>query len=198
MKKSLREDVISIDGRVLYGVPGCPGYYADVEEGKIFNTFSEKYMGENSLGSKRTSYVYITLRDAFGNPYPISEHWAVYSAYTGFHKDEFIEKGLTLHHINGVKNDNKSRNLTLVHFRDQFKDKRTIDKIKSRNGKRLTRLQKERLIEAWKNSEEKPKRSRFVNEYKEKLNVSWRAVDNFVINNLLNKDEEVKINETAV
>ncbi|ODG93723.1 hypothetical protein BED47_00705 [Gottfriedia luciferensis] len=197
MKKNVREDVITIDGKVLYGVPGCPGFYADVEEGKVFNTFSEKWMGLNSEGSKRTSYVYITIRDKYGSPYPISEHWAVLSAYYGICKDELIEKGLTCHHENGIKNDNRIDNLRLVRFKDQFKDKRTKDKIKSRNGKRLTKLQKESLIEAW-NSLEEPKRSEFVNEYYPKMEVSWRAIDGFVVNHLLNKDEEGDLNETAV
>lgn len=184
MKETYRDDLIIIDDKELYPVPNHPFYYADLEEGKVFNSVTEKWM--NSKGSTRTQYVYITLKDKHGNQSPISEHWAVYSALTGIEKGEFIKKGLTLHHISGVKNDNKASNLQLVRFKDQFIDARTKDKIKKRNGNRLTRLQKESLVEAWE-SLENPKRSKFVNEWLEKMDVSWRTIDNFVVNNLINK-----------
>ena len=188
MTVKFREDTILVDDVELYPVPNCPGFYVDFEKGKVFNTFTESWLGLGSKGSKRTGYVYISLKDKDGKLVTMSEHWVVYSAYTGISKEIYIKNGLTLHHINGVKNDNSIFNLMPIRHKDQYKDSETKKRLKNRSTRKLSKSDRKTLESAWLDLDN-PKRSEFVNEWSENLDIHWRAIDNFVKNNLLNKDD---------
>lgn len=174
-----RDDTIFIDGVELYPVPDHPGFYADIESGKIYNSHTNKILAEGSQGSKRTGYVYISMKDSKGNNSPMSEHWAVFTAYMGVPKEFYINKGMTLHHITGDKSDNSYFNLMPVLHKHQYRDKDTKDRLKQRTNKRLTDADKDTLEAAWELLDE-PKRSDFVNEWSDKLDIHWRTLDNFV------------------
>ncbi|RYI25184.1 hypothetical protein EVU96_24780 [Bacillus infantis] len=177
--EKFREDTILVDDEELYPVPNHPGFYVNFELGKVFNTFSEKYLGLGSMGSKRTGYVYVTMKNKNGEASSMSEHWAVYSAYTGIPKNVFINNGLTLHHVDGVKNNNSIFNLIPVRHKDQYKDEATKERLKNRSNKRLSESDKDTLEAAWEILDD-PKRSEFVNEWSEKLDIHWRTIDNYV------------------
>ncbi|MGG2091904.1 hypothetical protein AB1283_04125 [Bacillus sp. S13(2024)] len=179
MENKFREDTILVDEKELYPIPNYPGYFADIEEGRVFNTFTEKWLGEGSKGSKRTGYIYITMKDANGKKSPISLHAAIFTAYMGITKDFYLDKGMTLHHISGDKTDNSYFNLIPVLHKHQYNDIETKKRLKSRSTRRLTPSEKDDLETAWE-SLENPKRSDFVNEWSDKLDVSWRTIDNYV------------------
>lgn len=182
---SYREDIITVDEVELIPIPDHPGFYADVENGRVFNTYTENWLGEGSTGAKRTGYIYVGMKNKDGNISSMGLHSAIMSAYMGVPKEWWINKGLCINHISGDKTDNSYFNLQLVTHKDQFKDPLTKERLKQRTNKRMSKATKDTLIAAWEDLDE-PVRSEFVNEWSDKLDIHWRTLDNYVKDNLLN------------
>lgn len=186
---NFRDDLLILDGLEVYPVPDHPGFYADIEAGKIYNSNTGKWLADGSQGSKRTGYVYVGMKDSKGNYVSMNESWAVFTAYMGVTKDFFLDKGMTLHHINGVKQDNSYFNLMPILHKHQYRDSGTKKRIKNRTTRRITLSEKDTLEAAWETCEE-PKRSEFVNEWSEKLDIHWRTLDNYVKKNFLGDSDD--------
>lgn len=184
-----RDDTVFIEGIELYPIPDHPGFFADVEDGSVYNYKTGNWLGKDSKGSKRTGYVYVSLKNSKGEISPINMSWAIYTAYHGTTKDFFLDKGMTLHHISGNKADNSIFNLIPLMQKHQFKDPETIKRLKNRSSRRLTPSEKDTLEAAWE-LEENPVRAKFVNEWSEKMDIHWRSMDNHVKKYLVGDNDE--------
>jgi hypothetical protein len=172
MKEEIfRDDIITVDGKELYPIPGFPLYYANLDEGKIFSTKSEKYLVSNP--NKRYGYCYVSLTDENGKRRPMGIHTAILSASLGIHRDILFANDITTHHIDNEKTNNAAWNLQPIRHKDQFKCE--ITRSKMGTHRRLSQFEVDAIKDAWFSCD--CKKSDFCNEWSEKLGVTYSTIE---------------------
>ncbi|MGG3623849.1 hypothetical protein ABES25_09890 [Bacillus gobiensis] len=111
-----REDTIHVDGEELYPIPGFPMYYANLDEGKIYSLYSNKYLSNKP--NKRFNYVYVGMKNEQGKWVHMGCHVAIWSAYSGRHYSTLKKAKLTLHHIDEDETNNQATNLMPLKLKD--------------------------------------------------------------------------------
>ncbi|MBP1967997.1 hypothetical protein J2Z83_000089 [Virgibacillus natechei] len=177
--ENFRDDLIIVDGQELYPIPNFSRYYVDLDEGRIWNNKSERWItaNPNYLG-----YCYARVKaDDEGKSKSISVHNLVMMAMTGKDKTMWRSQGLEVHHIDNDTKNNEATNLMLVSRSQQYQDPITKITLSNRSNKRLTKIDVIAIKTDW--IEWEGRKGEFYSKWADELGMHTRGIQDVILGN---------------